>query len=137
MNINVGAIEVAQRLVDATPDGFANNPGMVGVSDADGQSKFKWHIEARSAGRVSVQLDARQVVNGISRRSDQRDNALQAPLAEGNFEGGSGGESESADARDVGQKQVLKAAVVRDIQKDSSLLNAWFWPSSILWWNSS
>ena len=53
--------------------------------------------------------------------TEYREDAISAmmrsrrSLTEGNFERSSGSESESADARDVGQQQILKSAVVRDI----------------------
>src|SRR5208283_2272359 len=112
----------AERLLDAMAPGLAHNPVM--FANADGQPEFKWHVEPRRARRVSVQFDARQIVDRVLRGSDKRDDALQPPLAERNFEGRSGSKSKSADARNIGEKQVLKALVVGDVKEDRSLLSA-------------
>lgn len=90
VDINVGTVKVAQRLVEAAAHGFADNPGMFGIAKTHRYSQFKRHIEPRRAGSGSVQLDARQVMNRILGGSNQRNDSLQSSLAEGNFKGGSG-----------------------------------------------
>jgi hypothetical protein len=67
-------------------------------------------------------------VDRVLRGSDKRDDALQPPLAEGNFEGRSGSKSKSADASDIGEKQVLKALVVGNVKKTEAFLAPGFGP---------
>jgi hypothetical protein len=98
VNINVGAIEVAERFVDTAPDRLTNDPGVFGAIHSDRQPELERHVEARSARSGAVQLHAGQVVNRISRGSNEGDYALQAPLAEWNFKRSAGRKSERADA---------------------------------------
>lgn len=75
-----------------------------GSFNRDCQSKLKRHIETGSAGTSSVQLNARQIVNGIFGFGNQSKDAFKAAFAEWNLQSGSGGKTKRADGSDISQQ---------------------------------
>lgn len=57
-------------------------------------------------------------MNGISRLTNEREDAVKAALPEGNFQGCARGEAEGADAYDVSEEKVFKLRVVGNVEKD-------------------
>jgi hypothetical protein len=64
-------------------------------------------------------------MDGILGGLNQGDNSLEASSAEGDFEGGSGHKTEGTQAGNVSEKEVFKVAVIGDVEKNPSSLNAW------------
>jgi hypothetical protein len=57
------------------------------IGPCHSQTQLEWHIEPRRAGRVMVQLDTREIMDGKPAALDQRDDAIQPPLAATDSEG--------------------------------------------------
>jgi hypothetical protein len=115
VNVSVSPIKITQRLLDSVGQRFADNPRMAGLIDTHGQPKFKRHVESRRSRTLSIELNPRQIVNRVLRVRDKGPDSFQASFAGRNFEGSARLESESAEASDVGQQQILEAVVVGDI----------------------
>jgi hypothetical protein len=115
MNVCVGAIDIAQRFLDAMRLRFADDPCVAGLVDADGQAEFEWHIESRRARAVSIQLHPRKIVDGILGFFDKSADSFEPSFTEWNLESRPRLETECAKAGDVGQQEILEAAVVGDI----------------------
>ena len=62
-------------------------------------------------------------MNGIFRGFDERENAVKSPLPEGDLKRSAGSESKSAGSRDIGEKKIFKARIVRDVQENRSFPN--------------
>lgn len=82
------------------------------------ESKFEWHVEARSSRSILIELYPGKIVNGISRLTNEREDSVKAALPEGNFQGCARGEAEGADAYDVGEEKILKFRIVGNVEKD-------------------
>ena len=121
VNIAIRAIQIAQRFVDSTQDRFADDPGVVGMCRSlqrHGKPQFEGHIEPGSSRGASVELDAREIVNGILRLSNQREDAVEPPLSERNFQGSARSKAEGADACNIGKQQIFESRIVWDVEKN-------------------
>jgi hypothetical protein len=92
--------------------------GVRGPFQCDGESKLERHVKARRGRRLSIKLYPREIVDGVLRLVNQRENAVEAALAEGYFESRAWGKSIGADGGNVGEKKILKSCVVGHIQKN-------------------
>jgi hypothetical protein len=73
------------------------------IVDPDCHAKFKRHVKAGRARSGDVELHPRQIVNRVSAGFDQRPDAFETPLAEGDFEGRARKKPVCAKTRDIGQ----------------------------------
>jgi len=49
------------------------------------QAEFEGHVEARRRGALQIQLDTREVVEGIPATGDQIEDSIKPALATGNL----------------------------------------------------
>jgi len=90
MDVRIAAVQVAQRLLNSSLLGFKDKPTVparVELGPGHGQAKLKRHIEAWGAMRISIQLNAGEIVNRISATLYQLQDSIQSALASGNSEG--------------------------------------------------
>ena len=80
----------------------------------DGEADLERHVESR---RVPKQLNTAQVVEGISARGQQLDDAIQTACGSRNLERCARAQPEAAKTCDEGQEEVLVTAVVGDVEK--------------------
>ena len=119
VDADIRAVEIAQRLADPVRHGFTNIPigspvaGILG----HGKSQFKRHVEARHARSSSVELDTREVVNGVGTSPDELEDSLKTAPAGGDFERRARDQPKSAQTGNVGQIEVFKRSVVGNVQK--------------------
>ncbi len=122
MDIRIGTVKVAQRLVEATPDGFEYEPIVPSSLRLDGrhhQPEFKRHIESGRGRRLPIKLHTREIVKRIPTSLDQAEDAVEPPFAPRNFHGCPWRESESAEPSDKGQIELFVPFVVRNVQESS------------------
>src|SRR5271157_4406305 len=81
------------------------------------QSQFERHIETRCRRASAIQLNAREIVNGVRAFGKNREDAVQPPRATGNFQGRPRRQTKCSDARYVSQEQRLELGVVGKVQK--------------------
>jgi hypothetical protein len=126
VNANICAVQVAQRLADSIRNGFADIPGLSSVAGilSNRKSQFKWHIEAGHSWRSCVELNAREVMDGISALPDEIGYSFQPAPAGWDFQGRAGYQPKGTQTGDIRQIQVLERAVVRDIQEYGIPLSA-------------
>lgn len=127
MNVDFGPIQIAERLVHSALHGFANVPSLpaVGVFARDRQSQFERHVEARSTRRFPIDLHAGKIVEGVSALIDQRDDPIQPALAGGDFQSCSGYQAERAYTGNIGEVELLKSSIIRNVQKYGPLTSFW------------
>ena len=66
------------------------------------KSQFKGHLEARHARSPSVELDTREVVNGVGTFPDELEDSLKTALAGGDFERRARDQPKSAQTGNIG-----------------------------------
>jgi hypothetical protein len=79
MDVGVSSVQIAQRLLNAPVPAFEDKPTvLVGVEPGPGhgEAQLKRHVEARSAGRIPIQLNPGEIVNRIPAALYQRQDAL-------------------------------------------------------------
>ncbi len=87
--------------------------------ETEAASSSRSHIEPGSSRGALVELDARKVMDGILRLSNQRENAVEPPLSvKRNFKGSARSKAEGADACNIGKQQIFKSGIVRDVEKN-------------------
>jgi hypothetical protein len=121
MNVRVCAVQVSQRFLETKPLRLTHHPGMPRGGSSfqrNRQTQLKWHIEARSSWAITVKLHPRQVMNRVVALLNKFQDALQPPAAGRDFEDRPRLQAEGNDPGDVGEKEVLKRGVVRNIQKN-------------------
>lgn len=125
MNIQIGAIQVAERLLRAPLYRFGDEPGVpvwIELGPCDGKAEFEWHVES-GRGRVgSVELYPGEIVNGITTTLNERKNPIQAVDASWNCKGCFGCEAKLREADDIREIKRMKTVVVRNVQEDRVLL---------------
>jgi hypothetical protein len=108
--------------------GFKDKPGMLArikLGPAYGEAKLKWHIEARCAGRISIQLNTGEIVNRIPATMDQRQDSIQSALTSGDSKRGARFKAKLSQTNNVGKIKAAKAFVVRDVHEYSICANWW------------
>jgi hypothetical protein len=119
VDADVRAVEIAQRLADPVRHGLTNVPtgspvaGIVG----HGKSRIKRHVETRHARSSWVELDTREVVNGVGTSPDELEDSLKTALAGGDFERRARDQPKSAQTGNVGQIEVFKRSVVGNVSE--------------------
>ena len=80
----------------------------------DGQAHFERHVES---GGAAGPLNPTEIVEGISARREQVEDAIEPPCGAWNLECGSRAEPEGAETGDQGDKQLFVAGIVRDVEE--------------------
>jgi len=78
------------------------------------EAKLEGHVESRYA---TAQLDTAQIMERVSTRRDQIEDAIHSWGGARQLERRARGETETTEPRDQGEKQVLVGTVVRDVQE--------------------
>jgi hypothetical protein len=116
----------AQGLWESPDHRFKNKPTVapgVKLGPCDGQAEFEGHVKSRRAGRGAIQLDPREIVNGITAALYQRQNSIKPAFAAGDSEGGAGLEAKVGEANDVRKVEAAKPLVVRNVYENCVWLN--------------
>src|ERR1700722_7817979 len=101
----------------------------------DGEAQFKWHIESRHSRRSRVQLHARKIMDRIGTALDKVEYSFKPASARGDFRRRAWYQAECAQTGDIRQIEILKPAVVRDVQKYGIPLSpSWLFFGHILRW---
>jgi hypothetical protein len=82
------------------------------------QPQFKWHVETWSSGLRPVQLNSGQVMHGEFAALNQFEYSVQPALTARNFQSDPRIHAEGMYRTNVGQKQVRKLGVVRQVQEN-------------------
>jgi hypothetical protein len=80
MNIRVGSVVVAERLLPPAISGLEDEPGVSRRTQlllSNRHSELAWHIEPGSRWRIPVDLQSREVVNGVAAPLDQSKNPIE------------------------------------------------------------
>jgi len=119
VNSDIAPVQIAKRFADSVGHRLADVPRVPSLSGIFGYGKaqFKWHIEPRHPRRSRIELDAREIVDRIGTLPDEFKYSLESALARGDFQRRTRYQPERAQTGDIGQIEVLKRAVVRDVQE--------------------
>lgn len=119
MNSDIGPVKVAERLVDSVRHGLAHVPSLPPVSGTlgDGKTQFKWHIEPGHTWRFRIKLNAREIMDRMGTLLNEFQYSIKPTLARGYFERSPRYEPKRTQTGNISQIQVLKGAVVRDVQE--------------------
>jgi len=79
------------------------------------QADFERHVEPR---RAAGELNPTEVVEGISARRDQLEDAVQPPCRTWDLERGSRAKPEGAEAGDQRDEEFLVPGIVGDVEED-------------------
>ena len=116
MNVGVRAAEVAERSLNPEGVCLQEEPLMSGTPAGSGNSQahFERHVES---GGAAGPLNPTEIVEGISARREQVEDAIEPPCGAWNLECGSRAEPEGAETGDQGDKQLFVAGIVRDVEE--------------------
>jgi hypothetical protein len=116
VNVGVRAAKVAEGSLNSEGVCLQEEPLMSGApaGGGDGQAHFERHVESWGA---AGQLNPTEIVEGISARREQVEDAIEPPCGAGNLECGSRAEPEGAETGDQGDKQLFVARIVRDVEE--------------------
>lgn len=120
MYVRVGAVQVAQRLAETAPDRLEYVPvfaSALHLNARDRQSELERHVETRCPWAPAVKLDSTKIMERISTFPYEAENAFQPSLPCRNFERGTRGETETAQAGYESEIQILVLRIVRNIQE--------------------
>ena len=126
MDVRIASVQITQGLWKSSDHRFKNKPTVaprVKLGPCDGQAEFEGHVKSRRAGRGAIQLDPREIVNGIAAALYQRQNSIKPALAAGDSEGGPRLEAKVGQANDVRKVEAAKPLVVRNVYEYSIWLN--------------
>ena len=117
MNVGVRAAKVAEGSLNPEGVCLQEEPLMSGTpaGGGDGQAHFEGHVEPRGA---AGHLNPTEIVEGISARREQVEDAIEPPRRARNLECGSRAEPEGAETGDQSDKQLFVAEIVRDVEED-------------------
>ena len=79
------------------------------------QAHFERRVESRG---TAGELNSTEVVEGVSARREQFEDAIQPPCGTWDLECGPGAEPEGAETGDQRDEQLFVAGIVRDVEKD-------------------
>lgn len=119
----VGAIQIAQRFLQAVRSRFVHEPRVIGISEvlaSDRQAEFKRHVEAWRVWPSQIQLYSREIVYREGALTDKIENPFQPPPTFSDLQCGTRYQTQRADTSNVGKTQVLELAIVRKVEKDAS-----------------
>jgi len=115
VDISVGSSEIAQCLLDRAR--LQEKPLMSGSPAGGGNSQadFEGHVEPR---RAAGELNPTEVMEGISARRDQLEDAVQPLCRAWDLECRSRAKPEGAEAGDQRDEELLVPGIVGDVDED-------------------
>lgn len=104
MNIRIRSIKITERFLCATLHRFGDEPCMargIQLGPCDCEAELKGHIESGRGRRISIELNAREVVNGIPATLNKRKDAIKAVYPSRNCESCFGREAKFSETDDI------------------------------------
>jgi hypothetical protein len=83
----------------------------------DREPKLERHVESRGTRGLTVKFHSGEIMEGVTTTSDQGEDSVQAPLPTGDFKRGTWNQTEATDSGNVGEVQLAKCGVVRDVEE--------------------
>jgi len=117
VDIGVGSSAIAQCLLDPVRARLQEEPLVSGApaGGGDGQADFEGHVEPR---RTAGELNPTEVMEGISARRDQPEDAVQPLCRAWDLECRSRAKPEGAEAGDQRDEEFLVPGIVGDVEED-------------------